>query len=210
MQNKNISPAVVNRLPRYYRYLEDLLRADIAKISSKELSALMNVTASQIRQDFNCFGEFGHQGYGYNVRRLHEELGRIIGVERKFTAVIVGAGNLGRTIAKSGMFARRGLVLRALFDIDAGIIGQEIAGLEVLGAALMADYCRDNNIDIAVLTLPKQATLQAANILAAAGVRGFWNFSNTEIKLGGVVAENMHMGDSLMTLCYNLNNNQRS
>jgi len=176
------------------------------KISSKKLSEMMSVTASQIRQDLNCFGEFGHQGYGYNVRRLHEELGKILGVERKFTAVIVGTGDLGRTIARSGLFEKRGVILKALFDISPDVIGSKIAELEVLDAAGMADYCRENNINIAVLTLPKEATEHAAHILAAAGVRGFWNFSNMELKLDGVVAENMHMGDSLMMLCYNLNN----
>ena len=204
--NKEISPAVVNRLPRYYRYLGDLLRNNISKISSKELSEMMNATASQIRQDLNCFGEFGHQGYGYNVQKLHEELGRILGVERQFTAIIAGAGNLGRTIAKSGLFSKRGVILKAMFDINPEVTGLKIAELEVLDVKYMADFCRGNNIDIAVLTLPKEATEQAAYILAEAGVKGFWNFSNMELKLDGVIAENMHMGDSLMTLCYNLNN----
>jgi len=205
LNNKEISPAVVNRLPRYHRYLGDLLRDNITKISSKGLSEIMSVTASQIRQDLNCFGEFGHQGYGYNVRRLHEELGKILGVERKFTAVIAGAGNLGTTIAKSGLFVKRGVVLRALFDINPEVIGLQIAGLDVLDVQNMADFCRVNNIDIAVLTLPKEATEHTAHILAAAGVKGLWNFSNMELKIDGVIAENMHMGDSLMTLCYNLN-----
>jgi redox-sensing transcriptional repressor len=204
--NKEISPAVVNRLPRYYRYLGDLLRSGITKISSKELSGMMNATASQIRQDLSCFGDFGHQGYGYNVQKLHEELGKILGVERRFAAVIAGAGNLGKTIAKSGLFSKRGVILKALFDIDPDIIGLKIAGLEVLDAKCMAEFCRGNNIDIAVLTLPKEETEQAARILAAAGVKGFWNFSNMDLKADGVTAENMHMGDSLMALCYNLNN----
>ena len=206
--NKEISPAVINRVPRYYRYLGELLRNNITKISSKELSEMMNVTASQIRQDLNCFGEFGHQGYGYNVRRLHEELGKILGVERNFSAVIVGAGNLGRTISKSGLFIKRGVILKALFDINPEIIGMEIAGLKVLDVKDMPDFCREYNIDIAVLTLPKEETEQTADILAQAGVKGFWNFSNMELKLenADLIAENMHMGDSLMTLCYNLNN----
>jgi redox-sensing transcriptional repressor len=204
--NKEISPAVIHRLPKYYRRLGDLIRDDIAKISSKELSEMMNVTASQIRQDLNCFGEFGHQGYGYNVRRLHEELGRILGVERRFTAVIAGTGDLGRTIARSGLFKKRGVILRALFDISPEVIGLKIAELEVLDVKIMADFCRGNNINIAVLTLPKEATEEAARVLAGAGVKGFWNFSNTELRLEGVTVENMHMGDSLMTLCYNLNN----
>lgn len=205
--NKEISPAVVNRLPRYYRYLGDLLRNHITKISSKDLSEMMNVTASQIRQDLNCFGEFGHQGYGYNVRRLHEELGKILGVDRHFAAVIAGAGNLGKTISKSGLFIKRGVILKALFDINPETIGMEIAGLKVMNAKDMPDFCRENQIDIAVLTLPKEETERTANILADAGVKGFWNFSNMELELDNfdVIVENMHMGDSLMTLCYNLN-----
>ena len=205
---KQISPAVVNRLPRYYRYLSDLVKNDRAKISSKELSRMMNVTASQIRQDLNCFGEFGHQGYGYNVRRLHEELGRILGVERRFTAVVVGAGNLGITISKSGLFVKRGVILKALFDINPSVIGGEIAGLTVMDIKNAPDYCRGNKIDIAVLTLPKDDTEPVANMLAEAGVKGFWNFSNMELKIDkpDVKVQNMHMGDSLVTLCFELNN----
>ena len=206
--NKEISPAVVNRLPRYYRYLGELLRNNITKISSKELAGMMHLTASQIRQDLNCFGEFGHQGYGYNVRRLHEELGRILGVERRFTAVVVGAGNLGITISKSGLFVKRGVILKALFDIDPNVIGSEIAGLTVMDIKDAADYCRGNKIDIAVLTLPKDDTEPVAAMLAESGVKGFWNFSNMELKIDkpDVKVQNMHMGDSLVTLCFELNN----
>ena len=203
---KEISSAVVNRLPRYYRYLGELLANNIAKISSKELSEMMSVTASQIRSDLNCFGEFGHQGYGYNVSKLHDELGSILGVGRQFRAVIVGAGNLGMTIAKSSLFAKRGVILKALFDIDARVVGTEIAGLQVHSVEAMPKFCREHSIDIGVLTLPKAETQGAAELLAAAGVRGLWNFSNMELALGkpGAVVENMHMGDSLMMLCYNL------
>lgn len=204
--NKDISPAVVNRLPRYYRYLGDLLLNNITKISSKELSEIMNVTASQIRSDLNCFGEFGHQGYGYNVSRLHEELGRILGVDRNFTAVVVGAGNLGTTLSRSALFVKRGVILKAVFDIDPAVIGTAIVDLKVFDIKDMADFCRENKVNIAVLTLPKEQTENAAYILAEAGVKGFWNFSNMELKLKGydVIVENMHMGDSLMMLCYNL------
>ena len=211
--NKGISSAVVHRLPRYYRYLSDLLHNDISKISSKELSDMMNVTASQIRSDFNCFGEFGHQGYGYNVRRLHGELGRILGVDKNFAAVIVGAGNLGTAMAGSNLFIKRGVALKALFDIKPEIIGRLVAGLDVLHVKDMAGFCRENKIDIAVLTLPKEETENTANILVAAGVKAFWNFSNMELEIkakdsdmSDIIVENMHMGDSLTMLCYNLNN----
>ena len=207
-KSKQISPAVVNRLPRYYRYLGDLLRNEKYKISSKELSNLMNVTASQIRQDLNCFGGFGQQGYGYNIKQLHSEIGRILGVERGFTAVIVGAGNLGTTISKSGLFVKRGVILKALFDINPNVIDKEIAGFTVMDIKRAADYCRQYKIDIAVLTLPKDETEPVANMLAEAGVKGFWNFSNMELKIEkpDVRVQNIHMGDSLMMLCFELNN----
>ena len=208
-KSKSISPAVVNRLPRYYRYLSDLLRNERFKISSKELSKLMNVTASQIRQDLNCFGGFGQQGYGYNIKQLHGEIGRILGVEQGYTAIIVGTGNLGTTLAKSGLFVKRGVHLTALFDINPKVIGGEIAGFTVMDIKDAADYCRENKIDIAVLTLPKDETEPVANMLADADVKGFWNFSNMELKIDkiGVKVQNMHMGDSLMALCFDLNNN---
>ena len=207
-KSKQISPAVVNRLPRYYRYLTELIRIEKFKISSKELSKIMNVTASQIRQDLNCFGGFGQQGYGYNIKQLHVEIGKILGVECGFTAIIVGAGNLGTTICESGLFVKRGVILTALFDIDPEIIGTEIAEFTVTDVKKAADYCRENKIDIAVLTLPKDETEPMANMLADAGVKGFWNFSNMELKIDrpDIKAQNMHMGDSLMMLCFDLNN----
>ena len=207
-KSKQISPAVVNRLPRYYRYLTELIRIEKFKISSKELSDLMNVTASQIRQDLNCFGGFGQQGYGYNIKQLHVEIGRILGVERGFNAVVVGAGNLGKTISKSGLFVKRGVILKGLFDINPDVIDTEIAGFYVMDIKNAADYCRENKTDIAVLTLPKDETESVANMLADAGVKGFWNFSNMELKIDkpDVKVQNMHMGDSLMMLCFDLNN----
>ena len=204
---KQISPAVKNRLPRYYRYLSDLLKNDISKISSEELSKLMNVTASQIRQDLNCFGGFGQQGYGYNIEQLHEEIGRILGVQRGFSAVIAGAGNLGTTLAKSGIFSKRGVDLLALFDIAPKVIGKKIAGFTVKNIKEAALYCCENNVDIAVLTLPKDETESVAEMFADAGVKGFWNFSNMELKIEKpeIKVQNIHMGDSLMMLCLQLN-----
>ena len=207
-KSKQISPAVVNRLPRYYRYLSDLIKNDKFKISSKELSTLMNVTASQIRQDLNCFGGFGQQGYGYNIKQLHSEIGKILGIERNFKAVVIGAGKIGTTISKSGLFIKRGVTLKGLFDIDPHIIGSEIAGLSVMDIKNAADYCRKNKIDIVVLTLPKDETEPVANMLAETGVKGFWNFSNMELKIGNpnIKVQNIHMGDSLMLLCFDINN----
>jgi redox-sensing transcriptional repressor len=207
MQHKQIPAAVVNRLPRYYRYLSELVRNGQDKISSGELSELMTVTASQIRQDLNCFGGFGQQGYGYNTELLHGEIGRILGISRGFSAVVAGAGHLGRAISNSGMFVKRGVALKALFDIDPGVIGAEIAGFTVLDIKGAAEYCQANKIDICVLTLPKDETEPVANALAKAGVKGFWNFSNMELRLEdqSAAVENMHMGDSLVSLCYKLN-----
>ena len=208
MENgKSIPTAVKNRLPRYYRYLSELQKNERSKISSEELSKLMDVTASQIRQDLNCFGGFGQQGYGYNIEQLREEIGRILGVNRNFSAVIAGAGNLGTTLAQSGIFAKRGVELCALFDIDPGVVGKKIAGLGVQNIAAAAAYCLENKVDIAVLSLPKDETQPVAEMFAAAGVRGFWNFSNMELKIEnpGVKVQNIHMGDSLMLLCLQLN-----
>ena len=205
-KSREISSAVVKRLPRYYRYLGELLRDNKTKISSKELADLMDITASQIRSDLNCFGEFGHQGYGYNIHKLHSELAKILGVDRNFNAVIVGAGSLGAALTRSNLFTKLGVYLKALFDINPALIGTNITKFEVLDTKYMAEFCRDNKIDIAVLTLPKEETQNTADILAAAGVKGFWNFSNMELELSksGVIVENMHMGDSLMTLTYAL------
>jgi redox-sensing transcriptional repressor len=205
---KQISPAVKNRLPRYYRYLSDLLKNERSKISSEELSKLMDVTASQIRQDLNCFGGFGQQGYGYNIEQLREEIGRILGVERGFSAVIAGAGSLGSTLSKSGIFSKRGVRLLALFDNAPDVISKKIAGFVVKDIKDAAAYCREHSVDIAVLTLPKDETKPVADMFAGAGVLGFWNFSNMELKIEepGIKVQNIHMGDSLMMLCLQLNN----
>jgi len=201
----NISPAVVRRLPRYYRYLRELLTQGITRISSSELSARMNVTASQIRQDLNCFGGFGQQGYGYNVRYLYEQIGELLGVSEGYRAVIVGAGNLGRALVSSHMFERRGVVRTAMFDTDENVIGRTFGGVPVYNVAGLAEYVRAARIDIGVLTTPKDAAPAEARRLAEAGIKGIWNFSNQELSLPDypdVVIENMHMGDSLMMLCF--------
>ena len=202
----NVPPAVIKRLPRYHRFLGELLREGRHRISSSELSKIMDVTASQIRQDLNCFGGFGQQGYGYNIKYLYEKISELLGVSEGYRAVIVGAGNLGKALAASRMFERRGVKKIALFDIDEKIIGTEIYGLPVYSIDDLHEYCSENGIDIGVLTVPKEAAAAIANTLVHAGVRGIWNFANTEISLrhDGVVVENIHLGDSLMTLCYEI------
>lgn len=203
---KQISNAVIRRLPRYFRYLRELLRSDITRISSKELSEKMNVTASQIRQDLNCFGGFGQQGYGYNVPYLYEQISGILGTDKKYTAVIVGIGNLGKALANNPLFEKRGVKITGLFDIDPDIIGKEIAGIKVQDYSEFEEFSKNNTIDIAVLTIPKAAATDVAKKLASCGVRGFWNFSNMELSVEDydVKIENIHLGDTLMTLCYEL------
>lgn len=204
---QGVSPAVIKRLPRYYRYLRELIRQDKLRISSSELSRMMRVTASQIRQDFNCFGGFGQQGYGYNVKYLYVKISEILGVNRRFRAVIVGAGNLGRALGRNSMFAKRGVVPTAMFDVDPALIGQTVGELPVLSMDALEDYLAANPTDIAVLTLPKECAAEAALRLAKSGVHGLWNFTGRELELDeyDVRIENVHLGDSLMTLCYELN-----
>ena len=209
--DRYISRAVIRRLPRYFRYLRELLSNDIMRISSKELSERMNVTASQIRQDLNCFGGFGQQGYGYNVTYLYGEISKILGVDRGFTAVIVGIGNLGKALINTPMFEKRGVTVKGLFDVADGTVGQSFGKLTVLDVSEMCDFCSKEKIDIAILTLPKTEVYRTAESLAKAGVKGFWNFSNAELSLENypdVIIENVHLGDSLMALCYSLAANE--
>ncbi len=207
IRDGDVSPTVIRRLPRYHRFLGELLRKNQLRISSAELSELMDVTASQIRQDLNCFGGFGQQGYGYNVKYLYEQIGTLLGTQEEFTAIILGAGNLGRALVNSHMFERRGVRRIAMFDINPAIIGQTIAGLPVYSMTELESFCKENRVDIGVLTTPKDAAVEVAKRLIDAGVEGIWNFSNMEITLprrSPVRIENMHMGDSLMLLCYSL------
>ncbi len=206
MSKAYVSAAVIKRLPRYHRYLGDLLREGRMRISSQELSKIMNVTASQIRQDLNCFGGFGQQGYGYNIKYLHGKIGELLGVAEGYTAIIVGAGNLGRALAATHMFERRGVTRLAMFDVDPAVVGTEICGLPVLHADTLADFCRENAVDIAVLTVPKERARDVADLLDTCGIGGIWNFANMELKPESYRAtvENIHLGDSLMTLCYEI------
>ncbi len=201
----NVSPAVIRRLPRYYRYLRELIRSGQSRISSGELSKLMNVTASQIRQDLNCFGGFGQQGYGYNVNYLFAKISEILGVADNFSAIIIGAGNLGRALVGTRMFERRGVDVVAMFDIDPNVIGKEFGGVRVHSMEYLEDFCRENRIDMAVLALPKEVADEAVERLATAGVKGIWNFTGKEINTGrDLVFEDVYLGDSLMTLCYGI------
>ena len=204
MQKEDEVPlAIIRRLPRYHRFLGELLRAGTLRISSAELSRLMGVTASQIRADFNRFGGFGQQGYGYNVKYLHSKLGELLGITEDYRAVIVGAGNLGRALATSHMFKRRGVTPVALFDNDNSVIGQSIGGIPVLDVATLPEYLKSEKIDIGVLTVPKDSARDVCDTLAKGGVLGIWNFASSELDgIHGVVIENVHLGDSLLQLTY--------
>ena len=199
----NVSPAVIRRLPRYYRYLRELIRNGQSRISSSELSRLMNVTASQIRQDLNCFGGFGQQGYGYNVNYLYAKISEILGVADNFSAIIIGAGNLGRALVGTRMFERRGVDVVAMFDINPSVIGKEFGDVRVYNMNDLEAFCKDKRIDIAVLALPKEVADEEVERLSAAGIKGVWNFTGKEIQTGkDMVFEDVYLGDSLMTLCY--------
>jgi redox-sensing transcriptional repressor len=202
---KNVSIAVIKRLPRYYRYLSDLLKMDITRISSKELSSRMGITASQIRQDLNCFGGFGQQGYGYNVELLYNEIANILGVSKKFTTIIIGAGNMGQALAHYGNFEKRGFKTIGLFDVDPKLIGKKINDLEIMDMKDLDDFVSKNHVDIAMLAVPYEHTRETAERVARLGIKGLWNFSPMDLKLPyDIVIENVHLSDSLMVLGYKI------
>ncbi len=203
METNRISQVVIKRLPRYMRFLSELKAQGVDRISSGELSELMQVTASQIRQDLNHFGGFGQQGYGYNVSRLINEIGRILGLDREHHLIVIGAGNLGRALAGYSNFEGRGLYIRALFDIDPERAGITVRGLPVYQMRELSAYLKNNKVDIAVLTIPKEQARQMARELYDKGVRGFWNFAHLDLELpGDAVVENVHLSESLMQLTY--------
>lgn len=203
--NKKISVAVINRLPRYYRYLGDLLDNDINRISSRELSAKMNITASQIRQDLNNFGGFGQQGYGYNVKHLYSEIRKILGLDRTYNMIVVGGGNLGQALSNYTNFEKRGFIIQAIFDINPKILGLTIRGVAIYDIDQLEEYIEENKVDVAILTLPRTKATEVAFDLAKWGIKGIWNFSHVDLKLpDNVMVENVHLTDSLMTLLYKI------
>ena len=205
MEQRKISRAVISRLPRYYRYLGDLLEAGVERISSSDLSKKMHVTASQIRQDLNNFGGFGQQGYGYNVKYLYTEIGKILGLDRCHNFIIIGAGNLGQALANYASFERSGFILKSLFDVNPRLEGVTIRGIPVRMVDELEDFLKNNDIEIAALTLPKSKAIEVTDILVDNGVKGIWNFAHTDLSLPkDVVVENVHLSDTLMKLSYNL------
>lgn len=202
---KRVSMSVINRLPRYYRYLTDLLDSGIERVSSKELSERMGVTASQIRQDLNCFGGFGQQGYGYNVKSLQAEIARILGLDRGYTAVLVGAGNMGRTFVTNTKFESRGFKLVGIFDNDPAKIGTTLSGYEIRDYKEIKEFIKKRQPKMAILTVPKGAMHAVAEELIGYGIKAFLNFSYTELSAADDVAvENVHLSDSLMRLSYKI------
>lgn len=203
MEYKEISKAVVTRLPRYYRYLGELMEEGVERISSSELSARMKVTASQIRQDLNNFGGFGQQGYGYNVRYLYTEIAKILGIDRQHNLIIIGAGNLGQAIANYANFERRGFIIKGMFDVNPRLIGLVVRGVEIRGVEELEKFIVDNEVQIAALTIPKTKAPEIADRLVKAGVKAIWNFAHIDLAVpDDVVVENVHLSESLMRLSY--------
>lgn len=204
--NKEISQAVIGRLPRYFRYLGELKDEGIERISSKELSARMKVTASQIRQDLNNFGGFGQQGYGYKVEYLYEEIGKILGMDQTYNIIIIGAGNLGQALANYMNFERRGFLFKGMFDNNPNVIGKTIRDMEVLPMEKLEEFIAYNDIDIAVLTIPKNSALEVSSRLVKTRINGIWNFAHVDLNVPPhIQVENVHLSDSMMKLSYNIN-----
>lgn len=206
MEDKGISRAVIARLPVYYRYLGQLIDEGVERMSSKELSSLMRSSASQIRQDLNCFGGFGQQGYGYNVKYLYEEIGKLLGLDKKHNLVLIGAGNLGQALANYVNFERRGFIIKGIFDSNNNLLGKKIRDISIRPMNEMKDFVLKNDIDIAVLTIPKESAVTVASELVNCGIKAIWNFAHVDLDLpDGIIVENVHLSESLMKLSYDLN-----
>ena len=211
MAKNQVSSSVIKRLPRYYRFLEELKGQNVTRISSQELAELMGFTASQIRQDLNCFGGFGQQGYGYNVSQLHMEISKILGINNLRKTILIGAGNLGKAVASHIEFEKKGCQLIGIFDNNPKLCGQIIAGNKVLDINSLESFCTENNPAVAVLCIPKSVAKDISEKLIKLGIYAFWNFSHYDIKTGShenIIVENVHLADSLMILSYKINNKE--
>ena len=208
MKKENISDAVIRRLPRYYRQLTDLCARGVVRISSHSLGQEMNITASQIRQDFSCFGEFGQQGYGYNVEELRAEIGHILGVDNDHHLIMIGVGNLGRALLRNFPFSQTGFSVDAAFDVSTAVVGSSVNGVPVYAMEELESYIEKHSVDVVVLTIPQSMAQDTANRLIELGVHGFWNFTNVELSSSNpdVKFENIHFADSLLTLSYRIAN----
>lgn len=211
MEEAVISKAVIRRLPRYYRYLEELKNEGVERISSQELSERMNVTASQIRQDLNHFGGFGQQGYGYRVNYLYDEIGKILGMDGVNHIILIGAGNLGQALANYTNYRKRGFNIEAIFDKDPDKIGKNIVGKPVLNIDALEEYISEHEVDIAAITIPKEQAVIVAKRLVNAGIKAIWNFAHTDLNVPQDVAvENVHLSESLMSLSYKVKERKAS
>lgn len=206
MAKSYISVSVIKRLPRYYRFLGDLSAKGIERISSSDLARRMNVTASQIRQDLNCFGGFGQQGYGYNINQLREKIGEILGVSEYKKTILIGAGNLGRAIASHMDFESKGYHLIGIFDKKPSLVGQMVGNNPIRDISYLDEFCKENHPSVAILCIPKGETHDVAKQLVSLGIKGFWNFTHYDLAVENpdIMVENVHLGDTLMTLSYNL------
>lgn len=211
-RREKISMSVVRRLPRYYRFLSELKQNGIVRISSRELSQRMGFTASQIRQDLNCFGGFGQQGYGYLVDHLQKEIGNILGLSSHYKTILIGAGNLGRAVSTHMSFSARGFDLIGIFDREKKLVGTDLGGLSVRHIDELEFFCKEHKPVMAVLCIPKESVAQLAETLYNLGIKSFWNFSHYDLtfRFDDVTVENVHMSDSLMTLCYRITNQNTS
>ena len=211
-RKENISASVIKRLPRYYRFLGELKSRGIERISSKELSKKMHTTASQVRQDFNCFGGFGQQGFGYNVEQLYTEIKRILGLNNKYKAILIGVGNLGRAVASHMSFEERGFELIGIFDRNPSLCGNKIRGITVQSNDNIESFCKEYNPKVAILCIPRSAVGELAERLYNLGIKCYWNFSHYDLSMeyDDVIVQNVHMSDSLMILCYKISDNELS
>ena len=208
-KKKNISMAVIKRLPKYHRYLGELLRNDVDRISSKELSEKIGFTASQIRQDLNCFGDFGQQGYGYNVRELHSQISSILGLNKDYNTIIIGAGNIGQAIANY-RFDKFGFNIIGIFDANPKLVGIKIRDIEIQDIDTLQDYIKDNNVDIAVICVPKNNAQKVCDRVIQGGVKGIWNFAPVDLDAPeDITIENVHLSESVLTLIYLLNEKEQ-
>ncbi len=208
-KSDSISMSVIRRLPRYYRFLSELDEQKVDKISSTKLAAIMNVTASQVRQDLNCFGGFGQQGYGYSVSQLKNEIKKLLGLNNNYKAILIGAGNLGKAVAMHMDFERLGIELTACFDNNDKKVGLKLNDITVQPETELEDYCRNHQVDTAFLCIPRVCVENVLDKLYDLGIKNYWNFSHYDInaKYSNTLVENVHLSDSLMTLCYRMNNN---
>ena len=202
-KKKSVSMAVIKRLPKYHRYLKELMRNDVDRISSKELGEKIGFTASQIRQDLNNFGDFGQQGYGYNVKELYKQISLILGLDKEYTGVIIGAGNLGQAIANYNRFSELGLSIECIFDANPKLVGMRIRDIEIRDIDTLSEFLQENRVDIGIICVPRINAQKVSDMLVKGGIKGIWNFAPVDLVVPeDVKVENVHLSESLLTLVY--------